>query len=105
MGRIGGVGVRQLCTNAGDLDVLTAFYGMNLPWVLNAAGQQLRAAGDECADTIDLLALQVELGVPTENAALVFLAGVRSRVAAVELAAYAEDFEFGLLDPYPDPLH
>src|SRR5690606_6751883 len=95
MGWLGGSGVRQLCTANGDLEVLTTFYGLNLPWVLNAAGQELRAIGDEAADTIDSLALLTELGVPSETAALVFLAGIRSRVAAVELAAHAKDFAFG----------
>ena len=55
--------------------------------------QQLRGAEQEKADALAKLALLVELGVPSELAARIYLAGVRSRAAATELAAL--DVAFG----------
>ena len=64
------------------------FYGYQLPWIIHAASQQLRSAGEsDGANVLAKLALLVELGVPADRAARIFLAGVRSRVAATELAA------------------
>lgn len=61
-------------------------YGYQLPWLLHAAAQQIKQMGNETiAEVLSSIALLVELGVPTEKAALVFLAGVRSRVAATEV--------------------
>lgn len=69
-------------------------YGYQLPWIIHAASQQLRGAGEsDGADVLAKLALLVELGVPTDRAARIFLAGVRSRAAATELAAL--DVVFG----------
>jgi hypothetical protein len=68
-------------------DIAREFYGYELPWIVHAAAQQLRGAGDsERADALESVALLVELGVPTDLAAMIFLAGVRSRAAATELA-------------------
>jgi hypothetical protein len=47
-------------------------------------------AGDK-VDALARIALLVELGVPTETAARIFLAGVRSRAAATELAGLGMD--------------
>jgi hypothetical protein len=62
------------------------FYGYALPWIIHAVAQQLRSADEVHAEALDRVALLVEIGVPTELAARIFLAGVRSRVAAAEIA-------------------
>lgn len=68
-------------------DICRDFYGYQLPWVVHAIAQQFRSDEDtERADAFDKVALLVELGVPSVRAAQVFLAGVRSRAAAAELA-------------------
>lgn len=73
--------------------MVALFYGYQLPWIIHAASQQLRATGDsDRADKLAKLALLVELGVPTDLAARIFLAGVRSRVAATELATLKVNF-------------
>ncbi len=67
-------------------------YGWQLPWVIHGASQQLRAGElPEQADVLGVVALLLELGVPTEIAARVFLSGVRSRVAATELGGVLTD--------------
>lgn len=62
-------------------------YGFQLPWLIHAASQQLRQMGhDNLCNTLSSIALLVELGVPSELSAWVFLAGVGSRVSATEIA-------------------
>ncbi len=66
--------------------------GNQLPWLLHSIAQKLDKAVEE--NRIEALAkvgLLVELGLPTEAAAKVFLAGVRSRTAAVDLSRFVRD--------------
>lgn len=87
-GWLSGVSLRELC----DIDekareVCKDFYCYYLAWLIHAASQQLRVAGDQQrAEVLARIALLVEIGVPSELAARIFLAGIRSRVAAVDLA-------------------
>lgn len=82
------VPLRTLITTDGHAIRITAdFYGYSLPWLIHASGQQARAAGQEdVANELDIVAVLVEVGVPTEPASRVFLAGLRSRQSATEIA-------------------
>jgi hypothetical protein len=78
-------------TEAAD-GVCKGIYGYQVPWLIHAASQQLRQMGlEELSDTLSSVALLVELGVPNEPAAWIFLAGVRSRAASTELAQCGVD--------------
>jgi hypothetical protein len=94
-GWLSGIGLRALTEIDGQAALISReLYGYQLPWIIHAASQQLRIGGEpEVADTLAKIALLVELGVPTELAARIFLAGIRSRAAATELASL--DFDFG----------
>src|SRR5262249_6346232 len=94
-GWLGGVGLRALSALDPDANTISReFYGYQLPWLIHAASQQLRGEDeDDEAETLAKIALLVEIGVPTEIAARIFLAGVRSRTAATELATL--DVVFG----------
>jgi hypothetical protein len=94
-GWLGGVGLQALSALDADASSISReLYGYQLPWIIHAASQQLRGAEQaENADTLAKIALLVELGVPTDLAARIFLAGVRSRAAATELATL--DVAFG----------
>lgn len=87
-GWLGGVDLKALGSLDADACAITKdLYGYQLPWILHAASQQLRSADEtEKADILARIALLVELGVPSERAARIFLAGIRSRSAATELA-------------------
>lgn len=93
-GWLRGVSLQKLRSDVPDVDGISRdFYGYQLPWIIHAAAQQLHTAGEhEKADTLAKIALLVEIGVPTELAARIFLAGVRSRVAATELAMLGAAF-------------
>lgn len=88
---LAGLPMIQVIETSGAIatDVCSDFYGYKLPWLLHAVAQKLDKTTEE--DRIDLLAmvsLLVELGLPNEASAKIFLAGVRSRSAAVELGQY-----------------
>jgi hypothetical protein len=76
----------------GTQDVCADFYGYSLPWLFHSVSQKFDKATE--SNRIDALAkagLLVELGLPGEAASKVFMAGVRSRVAAIELSAFVLD--------------
>ena len=84
-----GVALNELTKLDEDVpDIARNLYGYQLPWIVNAAASQLRDGTEqEQADALSAIALLIELGVPSEGAARIFLAGVRSRAAATELAS------------------
>ncbi len=88
-GWLEGVGLQVLSEIDNDVTAISKdLYGYQLPWIIHAASQQLRRVEElNRADVLARIALLVELGVPTDVAARIFLAGIRSRVAATELAA------------------
>lgn len=70
-------------------DICSDLYGYKLPWLFHAVAQKLdKGAEENRIEALSKVSLLVELGLPTEAAAKVFLAGVRSRAAAVELSHY-----------------
>jgi hypothetical protein len=87
-GWLSGVPLRTLCEADRDAhEACRDFYGFTLTWVLHAVSQQFRAVGDEgAADLYSQISLCVERGLPSEYACLIFLAGVQSRGAAVEIS-------------------
>lgn len=93
-GWLSGVGLNALSALEPDASSISReLYGYQLPWIIHAAAQQLRAAEEpEKADVLAKLALLVEIGVPTDLAARIFLAGVRSRAAATELSTLEVGF-------------
>jgi hypothetical protein len=67
--------------------VFKDIYGFQIPWLINAISQQIRLLGHESlAETLGRTSLLIELGVPNDCAAWIFLVGIRSRTAATELS-------------------
>jgi hypothetical protein len=88
---LGGDSLRKIIETCGDesTDICTEFYGYQLPWLFHSVAQNLDKLAEETrVEALAKVGLLVELGLPTEAAAKVFLAGVRSRVAAVELSLF-----------------
>jgi len=64
-----------------------AFYEYTLPWVTHAISRTFDVrTEEEIIKVYSLFALLIELGLPNETSANIYLAGVRSRSASVELA-------------------
>lgn len=86
-----GDSLRKISETCGDdaLNICTEFYGYQLPWLFHSVAQKLdKTIENERVEALAKIGLLVELGLPTEAAAKVYLAGVRSRVAAVELSHF-----------------
>ncbi len=91
---LGGSSLRQIVETCGNesTNICTDFYGYKLPWLFHAVAQKLdKLAEENHVEALSKAGLLVELGIPTEAAAKVFLAGVRSRTAAVELSRFVVD--------------
>ncbi|HMP72085.1 MAG TPA: DEAD/DEAH box helicase [Kiritimatiellia bacterium] len=83
--------IRQSCEDD-PLKICTGFYGYELSWLFHAVAQKLDPEAEvERRAALELVSLLLELGLPNEAASKVFLAGIRSRAAAVELGTYVVD--------------
>jgi hypothetical protein len=81
----------ETCGNE-SRDICAELYGYQLPWLFHSVAQSFDKVSDENqVEALARAALLVELGLPTEAAAKVFLAGVRSRAAALELSRFVTD--------------
>ena len=88
-----GAPMRDILYQTDEADsICKNIYGYQIPWLVHAIAQQIKQMGnEELSDTLASVALLIELGVPNEDAAWIFLAGVRSRVASTELAQCGVD--------------
>jgi len=88
---LGGVSLHDIVKIYGEecADICTQLYGHKLPWLFHSIAQKLDKNTEENRiKALSNVSLLVELGLPNEAAAKVFLAGVRSRTAAVELSMF-----------------
>lgn len=68
-------------------DICVSYFSMTLPWAINAIVRKLYDLNlDEEAELLEELALYSEIGVPNMNAIKIYLAGIKSRVAAFDLS-------------------
>lgn len=90
-----GTGLHVLIEKHSDAGkICRDLYGYKLPWIIHSISQILdNEQEEERINAMSQIALLVEIGVPTESAAKIFLAGIRSRVAATELSQL--DINFG----------
>lgn len=90
---INAVPMREIIQMSDDADhVCKDIYGYRMPWLINAVAQLLKTTGDEeHSEILGDIGMLVELGLPTTSSAVIFLAGVRSRVAATELSKTSID--------------
>ncbi|MDH5563012.1 MAG: DEAD/DEAH box helicase [Nitrospirota bacterium] len=91
---LGGGSLRKIIETCGDesTDICTELYGYQLPWLFHSVAQKLdKLAEANRVEVLSRVGLLVEIGLPMEAAAKVFLAGVRSRVAAMELSRFVID--------------
>ena len=89
-----GGSLQKIIETCGDesTDICTNLYGYQLPWLFHSIAQKLdKSVEENRVEALAKVGLLVELGLPTEAAAKVFLAGVRSRAASVELSAFVTD--------------
>lgn len=88
---IGGIALHEIQETCGEesIKICTGFYGYELPWLCHSVAQKFNKEDEEFrVEALALTGLLLELGLPTEASVKVFLAGVRSRAAAVELGRF-----------------
>ncbi|ETT61795.1 DEAD/DEAH box helicase [Paenibacillus odorifer] len=68
-------------------DISKDYYGFTLPWIIHAVSQLFdHETQENVVQLYTSLAMFVELGLPNNLAANIYLAGVRSRSAALEIS-------------------
>lgn len=88
---LSGAPLKEIADRAGEeaFEICSGFYGYQLPWLLHAIAQKFDKESEENRiEALSKISVLVELGLPTEAAAKIYLAGVRSRTAAVELGPF-----------------
>jgi superfamily II DNA or RNA helicase len=72
--------------------ICVSYFSMTLPWAINAIVRKLYDLNlDEEAELLEELALYCEIGVPNMDAIKIYLAGIKSRVAALDLSSVLND--------------
>ncbi|WP_027364608.1 DEAD/DEAH box helicase [Desulfotruncus alcoholivorax] len=86
---ISGISLSTIINSEQNADTISKdYYGFTLPWVIHAISQMFDPEVEKgIVQTYSTLAMFVELGLPDETAASIYMAGVRSRSAALELSA------------------
>ncbi len=91
---LGGNSLLEIRESSGDkaLKICTNFYGFELSWLFHSVGQKMDPeAEEERREALSLISLLLELGLPDQASAKIFLTGIRSRSAAVELGGFIVD--------------
>ncbi len=91
---LGGIGLRKITEIVQDaVAICRDLYGYRLSWLIHAISQNFdKNEEEERIKAFSRVALLVEIGVPNELAAKIFLSGIRSRVTATELSQLTVDF-------------
>lgn len=87
---ISGVALSAIINSETKADIFSKeYYGFTLPWIIHAISQMFDSeVEEEIVQIYSTIAMLVELGLPNETAASIYMAGVRSRSAALELSEF-----------------
>jgi len=83
-----GVPLAEICvSDSNEFKIIKKFYGFTLPWIIHGLARIFDSETEqEIVNTYDSVAKRVELGLPNDDACNIFLAGIRSRIAAIRLS-------------------
>lgn len=86
---ISGMPLSEIIENEPTAEKITKdYYGFTLPWIIHGISQLFDPVWEETiVQTYSSIAMFVELGLPNITSSNVYMAGVRSRSAALELAS------------------
>ncbi len=87
---ISGVPLSEIAKSEPEANKISKdYYGFTLPWIIHAISQMFDVETEEnFAQIYTLIATFVELGLPNVESSNIYMAGVRSRSAALELSAF-----------------
>lgn len=86
---ISGMPLSEIIKNKPTAEKITKdYYGFTLPWIIHGISQLFDPVWEETiVQTYSSIAMFVELGLPNITSSNIYMAGVRSRSAALELAS------------------
>lgn len=86
---ISGMPLLEIIKNEPTAEKITKdYYGFTLPWIIHGISQLFDPVWEETiVQTYSSIAMFVELGLPNITSSNIYMAGVRSRSAALELAS------------------
>lgn len=86
---ISGMSLSEIIKNEPMAEKITKdYYGFTLPWIIHGISQLFDPVCEETiVQTYSSIAMFVELGLPNITSSNIYMAGVRSRSAALELAS------------------
>ena len=87
---IGGVSLSEILKLESEASAISKdYYGFTLPWIIHAISQMFDKESEEnIAQVYTTLAMLIELGLPNTAATNIYMAGVRSRNASLELSKF-----------------
>ena len=86
------VPLSEITESENGQEICVSYFSMTLPWAINAIVRKLYDLNlDEEAGLMEELALYSEIGVPNMDAIQIYLAGIKSRVAALDLSSVLND--------------
>ncbi|MFS2948724.1 hypothetical protein AAH014_14910 [Bacteroides uniformis] len=89
---LSGISMSDIVQHENAVNIVTQHYSFNMPWVLNGISKKMKKQNlIEEADTIEELAILVELGLPNIKSVKIYQAGIRSRISAYEIANLYDD--------------
>ncbi|MCS6205567.1 DEAD/DEAH box helicase [Shewanella baltica] len=78
----------EIAVHENGQEICVSYLSMTLPWAINAIIRKLFDLElDDKAELLEELALYCEIGVPNMDSVKIYLAGLKSRVAAFELSS------------------
>jgi hypothetical protein len=82
-----GVSLANIKTINNGQKICVEYFGMTIPWAINAIVRKLYDLGlDNEAEVLENIALFSEIGLPNIFAVKIYLSGIRSRVASLDLS-------------------
>lgn len=86
---ISGMPLSEIIKNEPKAEKITKdYYGFTLPWIIHGISQLFDPVWEEIiVQTYSSIAMFIELGLPNITSSNIYMAGVRSRSAALELAS------------------
>ena len=86
-----GIAMNQIINLHNAENVITTLYAFVLPWLYNGIAKKLKLIDrEDCATVVETLAITCESGLPRLECVKIYQAGVRSRIAAVEIGLLYE---------------
>lgn len=89
-GWISGLSLKEISSTSENAQrICNDYFGFSMPWVINAMSRKLFSLElVEEAGVLENLALSCELGLPNLLSSKIYLSGIRSRSASLELSQY-----------------